>query len=142
MSERPATKARRVLAALQRIGWRILRTSGRSFTDRSAEIESDKRSAWSRNGVPVGLPDERWVHITEEHSELAGHLYDVLEAIADPSVIYGCSSGEFLAVRQFEPGKHLVVAYREVSPEDRFVITASLTRRVRQLERRTRRWPS
>ena len=28
MSEWPATKARRVLAALQRIGWRIVRTSG------------------------------------------------------------------------------------------------------------------
>jgi predicted RNA binding protein YcfA (HicA-like mRNA interferase family) len=28
MSGWPATKARRVLAALQRIGWRIVRTSG------------------------------------------------------------------------------------------------------------------
>jgi predicted RNA binding protein YcfA (HicA-like mRNA interferase family) len=28
MSEWPATKARRVLTALQRIGWRIVRTSG------------------------------------------------------------------------------------------------------------------
>ena len=28
MSEWPATKARRVLAALQRIGWHIVRTSG------------------------------------------------------------------------------------------------------------------
>lgn len=28
MSEWPATKARRVLAALQRVGWRIVRTSG------------------------------------------------------------------------------------------------------------------
>ena len=28
MSEWPATKARRALAALQRIGWRVVRTSG------------------------------------------------------------------------------------------------------------------
>jgi len=28
MSQWPATQARRVLAALQRIGWRIVRTSG------------------------------------------------------------------------------------------------------------------
>jgi predicted RNA binding protein YcfA (HicA-like mRNA interferase family) len=28
MSEWPATKARRVLAALQRIGWRVIRTTG------------------------------------------------------------------------------------------------------------------
>ena len=28
MSQWPATKARRALAALQRIGWRIIRTSG------------------------------------------------------------------------------------------------------------------
>jgi predicted RNA binding protein YcfA (HicA-like mRNA interferase family) len=28
MSARPATKARRALAALQRIGWQVVRTSG------------------------------------------------------------------------------------------------------------------
>jgi predicted RNA binding protein YcfA (HicA-like mRNA interferase family) len=34
MSEWPATKARRVLAALERIGWRIVRTSGSHRTMR------------------------------------------------------------------------------------------------------------
>ena len=25
----------------------------------------------SKNGVPIRLPEERWFHITEEHSEMA-----------------------------------------------------------------------
>jgi predicted RNA binding protein YcfA (HicA-like mRNA interferase family) len=36
MSDWPATKARRALAALQRIGWRIVRTSGSHRTLRRA----------------------------------------------------------------------------------------------------------
>ena len=36
MSEWPATKARRVLAALHRIGWRVVRTSGSHRTLRRA----------------------------------------------------------------------------------------------------------
>jgi len=46
------------------------------------------RTARSKNGATIRLPDERWVHITEEHSELAGYLHDVLETIEEPSVIY------------------------------------------------------
>ena len=35
----------------------------------------------SRNGVPIRLPDERWIHIVEEHSEFAGQLEGVLDTI-------------------------------------------------------------
>ena len=48
--------------------------------------------------------------------------------------------GDLLAVRELEPGKHLVVVYRE-GEADGFIITAFMTRRLRQLERRRQVWP-
>jgi hypothetical protein len=99
------------------------------------------RAAVSKNGVLIRLPDERWVHITEEHSELAGHLFDVLETVEQPDSIYEGSLGALLAVRSFEAGKHLVVVYRGVSTADGFVITAFLTRRLGQIARRKKLWP-
>lgn len=93
------------------------------------------------NGVVIRLPNERWLHITEEHSELAGHYHDVLEAIAAPEAVYEGGAGEVLAVRQAEPGKYLVVVYQERTPEDGFVITAFLSRRLQQLLKRKRLWP-
>lgn len=53
--------------------------------------------ARSKNGVPIRLPDERWVHITESHSEMAGFRSDVLETIESPDVIHKGGSGELLA---------------------------------------------
>ena len=45
-------------------------------------------TARSVNGSTVRLPAERWVHITEEHAEMAGYLYDVLETIQEPLAIF------------------------------------------------------
>lgn len=97
-------------------------------------------TALSKNGIPIRLTDERWVHITEEHSELAGLRMEVLEAIADPVRVVAGNRGELLAVRELELGKHIVVVYRE-SESDGFVITAFVTRRLRSLERRKQLWP-
>ena len=95
----------------------------------------------SKHGVPIRLTDERWAHITEEHAELAGLRPDVLATIDDPEAIYQGNAGECLAVRDFEPGKYLVVVYREFA-EDGFVITAFLTRRIQYLQRRVQLWTS
>jgi hypothetical protein len=35
--------------------------------------------AISKNGVPIRLTEERWFHITEEHSEMAGYYFEILE---------------------------------------------------------------
>jgi hypothetical protein len=91
-------------------------------------------------GIPVRLTDERWSHIAEEHGELAGLRDRVLDAVACPDRILAGSAGERLAVKEFEPGKHLVVVYRELG-EDGFIITAFLTRRIRSLEKRKQLWP-
>lgn len=96
----------------------------------------------SKNNVPIRLPDERWFHITEEHSEMAGYYFDVLETITDPVAIYEGNAGEQIATREVETGKFILVIYREVSDEDGFVITSFLTKRTRQLERRKKLWPS
>ena len=97
-------------------------------------------SVYSTNGVSIRLTDERWAHITEEHSELAGLRSEIMEAVANPAEIFAGNQGELLAVREVEPGKYLVVVYRE-SQQDGFIITAFLTRKGSTLRRRQQLWP-
>jgi len=95
----------------------------------------------SRQGVPIRLTDERWLHIVEEHSELAGSLELVLDAIEFTDTVFEGRAGEKLASKKQPDDRHLVVVYREVNPNDGFVITAFLTRRLYSLEKRRRLWP-
>ena len=67
--------------------------------------------------MAIRLTDERWAHITEEHTELAGYRLEVLEALAAPERVVSGGAG------------------------DGFVITAFLTRREAALERRKQLWP-
>ncbi|MCL0066159.1 PBECR2 nuclease fold domain-containing protein [Dehalococcoidia bacterium] len=94
----------------------------------------------SKNGVPIRLTEERWIHITEEHSEMAGYYFEVVQAVDEPEAIYDGKMGECIAAREIEKGKYIVAVYRELSKEDGFVITAFLTRRRKQLERRRKIW--
>jgi hypothetical protein len=94
----------------------------------------------SKNGVPIRLPKERWFHITEEHSEMAGYYFEVLETVEGPEAIYEGQRGEFIAVKEIAKGKYLVAIYKELNQEDGFIITAFLTRRKKQLERRRKIW--
>ena len=97
-------------------------------------------AVYSKNGAPIRLTDERWEHITEEHGELTGLRSEILETVANPAWIFAGKQGELLAVRETEPGKYLVVVYRE-SQNDGFIITAFLTRRLHALQRRQQLWP-
>ncbi|WP_447862412.1 hypothetical protein [Nitrospira calida] len=94
----------------------------------------------SKNNKAIRLTDERWVHITEEHAELAGMRLEVLEAVAEPGRILQGGEGELLAVRELAVGKFLVVVYRELET-DGFIITAFVTRRAASLNRRKQLWP-
>jgi hypothetical protein len=96
--------------------------------------------AKSKSNVPIRLPKERWFHITEEHSEMAGYYFEVLETVEEPEAIYEGKAGECLAIREVGEGKYIVVVYREISRDDGFIITAFLTKRKRQLERRRKIW--
>ncbi len=95
----------------------------------------------SKNDVSIRLPEERWFHITEEHSEMAGYYFEVLETVEQPEAIYEGKTGECLAVREVEKDKYIVVVYKEVSSEDGFIITTFLTKRKRQFESRQKLWP-
>jgi len=95
----------------------------------------------SKNDVCIRLSEERWFHITEEHSEMAGYYFEVLETVEQPEAIYEGKTGECLAVREVEKDKYIVVVCKEVSNEDGFIITTFLTKRKRQLESRQKLWP-
>ena len=92
-------------------------------------------TVYSKNGVPIRLTDERWAHIMEEHGELACRRLEIVETVANPTEIFAGNRSELLAVREVEPGKYLVVVYRE-SQQDGFIITAFLTRKGQALRRR------
>jgi len=96
----------------------------------------------SKNGITIRLTDERWTHITEEHSELAGMKYDILETVAIPLKILSGNKGELLAVRYIKQlMKFLVVVYRETSKTDGFIITSFITSKEKSLNRREQLWP-
>jgi prolyl oligopeptidase PreP (S9A serine peptidase family) len=95
----------------------------------------------SVNNVPIRLTEERWLHITEEHSEMAGYYYDAIETISSPEAVYAGKSGECIALKTLSTDKSIVVIYKEVSSEDGFVITAFITSKKNQFERRVKLWP-
>ena len=41
----------------------------------------------SNNGVPIRLTDERWMHVTIGHPEVADYLFEILATIENPEVI-------------------------------------------------------
>jgi len=44
--------------------------------------------SYSVNGIPIRLRDEKWTHIVENHDDMAGYYFDVLETIANPTWIF------------------------------------------------------
>lgn len=94
--------------------------------------------ARSVNGVGIRLSSERWTHIVESHSELAGRLEDVLDAISAPDWVTEGYRGALVAYRPLGRGRSLAVVYRETSASDGFVVTAFITRSAR---REPKLWP-
>ncbi len=96
--------------------------------------------AISHNGIPIRLPDERWNHIIDRHSILADQQKLVLDTLANPTRILLGNDGAFLALREIDPKRWLVIVYRE-DGNDGFVITAFPTRRINSLNQRQQIWP-
>lgn len=93
----------------------------------------------SISGTTIRLPEERWLHIIKNHPEMKDSLQDVLETVRNPYKIQLGDSGELLAVSHNPMNnKFLVVAYRELSVSDGFILTAYFARRLSQ--RRTTVW--
>lgn len=87
----------------------------------------------SRSGVPIRLTDERWTHIAHRHPEMSTQRDRILETVQEPDMIQQGDFGELLAIRHYPQtpltSKFMVIAYREVSLGDGFVLTAYLTSR-------------
>ena len=86
--------------------------------------------ARSVEGVPIRLTAERWLHIVENHEEVAGYYDAVLETVASPDILIPGYGGTLVAVRTFGSRRHLYVVYRQVSRDDGFIITAYFSRKV------------
>ena len=88
----------------------------------------------STEGVPIRLTDERWNHICKRHPELRGQEKKVLETVEPPEMILLGDYGEKLAARFYRAtpltSKYLLVAYKELSATDGFVVTAYFSRKV------------
>jgi hypothetical protein len=72
-----------------------------------------KNITYSVNNIPIRLPDERWSHIVENHNDVAGYYYDVLEAVTNPTWILEGDEDELWAVKLISKRKAFLVIYKE-----------------------------
>lgn len=100
--------------------------------------------AISKNGIPIRLTDERWIHIILAHKEISsGSFSKILNTVENPDAILKGDTGELLAVKvRARLGKKswLVVAYKEANKFDGFIITAYVTTDKRWLFKREIVW--
>jgi hypothetical protein len=100
-----------------------------------------KNITYSVNNIPIRLPDERWSHIVENHNDIAGYYYDVLEAVTNPTWILEGDEDELWAVKLISKRKAFLVIYKESKEHnDGFIITAFITTKIRKLLNRRIIW--
>ncbi len=87
--------------------------------------------AESINKIPIWLTDERWVHIVENHDDLAGQYDEILGIIENPDYVIKGYGGALIALKQIEANKFLTVVYKEVNPTDGFIITTYFTSKLK-----------
>lgn len=99
---------------------------------------------YSKNGVPIRLTEERWEHITESHIDMKGNQELLLETVREPDMILQGVTDEFRSVKFFPEThlgpKYIVVAYKEVSKEDGFIVTAYKTSKIEKIVKRGVIW--
>lgn len=93
----------------------------------------------SKNGVSIRLTAERWLHIIENHDDLAGYYDGVLKTVEDPDYVIKGYEGALIALQEINRGMFLAVVYKELSEEDGFIITAYFTSKIK-LEKETIVW--
>ncbi|MGI8637515.1 MAG: hypothetical protein ACR2KZ_19125 [Segetibacter sp.] len=98
--------------------------------------------AMSKNTIPIRLTEERWHHISTGHPEVAGYYYEILETIENPQSIYQGNRDELIAVsvKQEPTNKFIVVVYKEIDSTDGFVITAYISNKEDQFEKKKILW--
>jgi hypothetical protein len=86
--------------------------------------------AYSVNGVPIRLTEERWEHIVSNKPYMESYYEEVLNAVERPTWILQGYAGALVAVLTLGRQKYLHVIYRELSRHDGFIITAFISRKV------------
>lgn len=85
----------------------------------------------SVHNVPIRITDERWIHIIENHDDLAGYYDEILSAVESPELIINGYGGALIALRkQGSTNKYLAVIYKENNSQDGFIITAFFTSKI------------
>lgn len=96
---------------------------------------------YSVNNIPIRLTDERWTHIVENHDDIAGYYFDVLETVTNPRWIFEGDEDELWAVKFISERKAMLVIYKELYDQnDGFIITAFFTGKINKLLRRNIIW--
>jgi hypothetical protein len=86
--------------------------------------------AYSIHRVPIRLTAERWNHIVNSHDEMGGYYDDCLRVIEEPDLVMVGYGGSLKAVKGYGRNRYLEVVYRELTPDDGFVITAYFVRKI------------
>jgi hypothetical protein len=84
----------------------------------------------SINNVSIRLTDERWIHIIENHDDMAGYYDEVLRIVEDPDYVIKGYGGALIALKQ-SGEKLLSVVYKETSQSEGFIITAYFTSKIK-----------
>jgi hypothetical protein len=80
----------------------------------------------SINGVPIRLTEERWIHIVENHDDMAGYFDEILSVVESPDYVIQGYRDALIALRESKQKKFLAVVYKELNENDGFIITAYL----------------
>jgi hypothetical protein len=95
----------------------------------------------SVHNIPIRLTEERWIHIVENHNEMAGYYDKVLDAVANPKWVVQGYHDELWAIMEISENKVLLAVYKEIKSEnDGFIITAFFTSQLQKLKRRKMIW--
>jgi len=95
--------------------------------------------AVSKNGITIRITNERWLHITLGHPELADYYYEILDTIENPEIIYEGENGGLIAVKRIIEEKHIVAVYKEFGT-DGFIITAYITNKIQKFNKKKVLW--
>ncbi|KKR30007.1 MAG: hypothetical protein UT63_C0109G0005 [Candidatus Gottesmanbacteria bacterium GW2011_GWC2_39_8] len=88
----------------------------------------------------IRLTDERWIHITDNHTEIAGLKQEVLSTIYQPDFVARGVSGELYAVKYFNTLENHIVAIYKEDKTDGFIITAFRARKIEPYLRKEIVW--
>ena len=98
----------------------------------------------SKNEVSIRLTSERWTHITTSHTDMNDNKDLLFKTVENPDMILKGVNGELRAVRFYQKThlgpKYLMVAYKELSYGEGFIITAYKTSKVDKIVKRGVIW--